>query len=105
MRANPSANSTRTCLVWVDYVPPSLNRTLGQHWTVSHQNKKKARAAWAKAVAGMSALSFFGVESSTGTTLPVAAKHSGTPLPDGSDAMTPNGSLLGNTASNERKGS
>jgi len=49
-----SSSAAHILLLWVPWRPPSLNRTLGQHWTVSLRHKRAAQRAWQTALASAS---------------------------------------------------
>lgn len=42
----PSQNEMKTCLIWVDYLPPSPNKTRYEHWSTARKHVLNAKAAW-----------------------------------------------------------
>lgn len=94
----PSANSTLSCLAWVDFKAKSINRTQGQHWIHSHRRAKQAEAAFQKAVLSSGLLSFrAAVDSSlTEATSMLGSSSFKTASPDSSTSMTKTEPSLGN---------
>jgi len=88
-----SAGSIPTCsIVWVDFVPQSLNHGSGAstHWTHKHRKNKEAAVAWLATVRafGLRSSVFVG-ESSMTTISGEVANRSEMPSPDGSDLTMP----------------
>src|SRR5690348_10871258 len=59
MSANQSNAGTRSCLVWVHWLPLSENRVRRLHWSKVHAHNASAKAAWRSSLQSSSAAADF----------------------------------------------